>query len=227
MVLELTQPTSTNPITATCCRLTEPVKPVLILVEGVNDVEFLKRLTSKLHLRHASIPDLINLEAQGRVIFVPFGGGHILPWAQRFAPLDCPEFHLYDQELEPETQQRKQAVEVVNARSSCRALLLPQRSIECFLHPAAIFDAGGGEFSARPDEDMATAVARAWYTKQAPDPGWEQLPTRSRRRRAAQAKRWLNCEAVPHMTLGLLLQTDPTGQFLAWLRAIGNAVSDF
>jgi len=34
-------------------------------------------------------------------------------------------------------------------------------------------------------------------------------------------------EFLRRLTLGLLLQTDPTGEFLAWIRAIGTATADF
>lgn len=223
----LAHPPSRKSITSSGHCQIRPAVPVLIVVEGVHDVEFLRRLTSKLHPQHKSIPDLVRLEREARAIFIPFGGGHVLPWAQRFAPLQCLEFHLYDREIEPETAIRRQAVDVINARAGCRALLLPQRSLESYLHPAAIFDAGGGQYTAREDEDIATAVARAWYSRPSPERDWDQLPCRSRRRRAAHVKRWLNSEAVPHMTLGLLLQTDPTGEFLAWIRAIGTATADF
>lgn len=219
-------PSKTSVNAFTHCRTPSPA-PILVVVEGVHDVEFLRRLTSKLHSQHASIPDLASLERGQRVIFIPFGGGHILPWADRFAPLHCPEYHLYDREIEPETTQRRQVVELINSRAGCRALLLPQRSLESYLHPAAIFDAGGGQFSLRENEDVATAVARTWHSQQIPDLDWDTLPCRSRRRKAASAKRWLNYEAVPHMTLGLLMQADATGEFLAWLRAIGTEADDF
>lgn len=227
MALGLAHPPSRKPTTTSSGCQAPTAAPILIVVEGVHDVEFLRRLTSKLHLQHKSIPDLARLEREARVIFIPFGGGHVLPWAQRFAPLQCQEFHLYDREIEPETALRRQAVELINSRVGCQALLLPKRSLESYLHPAAIFDAGGGQFSPRETEDIATAVARTWYSKQATDPDWDELPSRSRRRKAAHVKRWLNSEAVPHMTLGLLLQTDPTGEFLAWIRSIETATDDF
>ena len=227
MVHGLAQPPSRKSTVTLGHRQAPSATPVLIIVEGVHDVEFLRRLSSKLHLQHHSIPDLARLESEARVIFIPFGGGDVLPWAQRFAPLQCPEFHLYDREIEPETALRQQAVEVINSRTGCQALLLPKRSLESYLHPAAIFDAGGGQFSPRENEDIATEIARTWYSKQPPDLAWNELPCRSRRRKAAHVKRWLNREAVPHMTLGLLLQTDPTGELLAWIKAIGTATDDF
>lgn len=204
-----------------------PFAPVLIIVEGVHDVEFLRKLTSKLHRQDVSIPDLAELEHDQLVIFIPFGGGHVLPWASRFAPLRCSEFHLYDREDEPETAIRRQAVDLIHARPGCRALLLTKRSLESYLHPAAIFDAGGGQFSEGYGEDVTTSVARSWFVNRPHDCDWQDLPPHARRRMATQAKRWLNSEAVPHMTLGLLMQTDPTSELLTWLRDIGTAVDDF
>jgi hypothetical protein len=97
-----------------------PFVPVLIVVEGAHDVEFLRRLTAHLHLEDASIPDLAAWEQDGAVIFIPFGGGNVLAWSSRFAPLSCAEFHLYDREIEPETAIRQQAVDRINARPDCR-----------------------------------------------------------------------------------------------------------
>ena len=47
------------------------------------------------------------MERHGELIFVPFGGGHVRAWSDRFAPLARPEFHLYDHELPPETELRQ------------------------------------------------------------------------------------------------------------------------
>ncbi len=163
----LAHPPSRKSITSYGHCQIRPAVSVLIVVEGVHDVEFLRRLTSKLHPQHKSIPDLVRLEREARAIFIPFGGGHILPWGQRFAPLQCPEFHLYDSEIEPETALRRQAVELNNKRAGCRALLLSQRSLESYLHPAAIFDAGG-------------ASTQPGRTKISP-PAWPVPGTRGRR----------------------------------------------
>lgn len=227
MVPTLAPPPSEIAIATSNARQLRRPGPTLIIVEGVHDVEFLRRLTSKLHVQDQSIPDLVDLERAAQVIFIPFGGGHVLPWAQRFAPLRCPEFHLFDRELAPETEIRQQAVDLINSRPSCRALLLPLRSLESYLHPAAIFDAGGGLVSLRPEDDIVTAVARTWHSKQELDLTWDELPCQSKRRKTAQVKRWLNKAVVSHMTLGLLLQMDPAGELLAWIKAIGTATDDF
>jgi len=200
---------------------------VLIVVEGVHDVEFLRRLTASLHIADPSIPDLGKLEQAGLVIFIPFGGGSVLAWSDRFAPLGCPECHLYDREVEPETAIRQEAVDRINARTDCRALLLGKRSLENYLHTAAIVNAGGGMIEVHDDNAVALSVARDWYQRQPHALAWDELPPRSRRRLAANSKRWLNTRAVDAMTLRMLNQRDPAGQLISWLREIAAAVDDF
>jgi len=204
----------------------EVPRPVLIVVEGILDVEFLRRLTAKLHLQDPTIPDLNALDQAQQVIFIPFGGGHVLPWTRRFEALQLPEFHLYDRELEPESALRRQAVELINNRPQCRALLIGRRSLENYLHLAAIIDAGGGLIQLDRDEDIAAAVAREWYLRKPHDRDWTELTPRARRGMIAHAKRWLNTAAVEHMTLGLLIHMDPAGDLIAWLREIARAAGD-
>ncbi len=198
--------------------------PVLIIVEGIHDVEFLRRLTANLHRTDTSIPDLGAREQAGLVVFVPFGGGSVLAWSNRFAPLRCREHHLYDREIEPETPVRQEAVDRINRRPNCHALLLRKRALENYLHTAAIVNAGGGLIVVNDDESMALAVARDWYRRQPQACPWDELTPRARRRIAARSKRWLNTVAVNAMTLGMLRQRDPEGELLAWLRKIAAAV---
>ena len=204
-----------------------PFVPVLIIVEGVHDVEFLRRLTASLHLADPSIPDLATWEQAGLVIFIPFGGGGVLAWSSRFAPLNCAEFHVYDREIEPETAVRREAVDRINARTDCRALLLSKRSLENYLHTAAIVNAGGGMIEVHDDNAVALSVARDWYSRQPRALNWDELPTRARRRLSSNSKRWLNSRAVDAMTLRMLNQRDPGGELISWLREIAAAVDDF
>ena len=200
--------------------------PVLIIVEGIHDVEFLRRLTANLHLADASIPDLAAGEQAGHVVFVPFGGGSVLAWSSRFAPLRHREFHLYDREIAPETPVRQEAVDRINRRPNCHALLLRKRALENYLHTAAIVNSGGGMIVVNDEASMALAVARDWYHRQPQACPWDALASRARRRIAARSKRWLNTVAVNAMTLGLLHQRDPAGELLTWLRKIAIAVED-
>ena len=80
-----------------------PRSPLLFLVEGIHDVAFLKRISRILAVEDDTCPDLAQLERQGELVFVPFGGGDVLLTARRFAPLELREFHVYDREIAPET----------------------------------------------------------------------------------------------------------------------------
>jgi hypothetical protein len=46
-------------------------------------VQFLKRISAILHRHNPVIPDLAGMEAGGKLVFVPFGGGDVRPWAFR------------------------------------------------------------------------------------------------------------------------------------------------
>src|SRR6185503_15091729 len=86
----------------------EPMnRPLLVLLEGANDVEFLMRIASRLHQELPTIPDLSHLQQTGRIVLVPLGGGDPAAWPDRLRPLELPEFHLYDREQQPETDVRQ------------------------------------------------------------------------------------------------------------------------
>lgn len=190
---------------------------MLIVVEGTNDVEFLVRLSRQLSISDPSILNLQPLIDTGRIVFVPFGGGNLAAWTDRFAPLACPELHLYDREVPPETERREQAVTHVVSRPGCRAFLTSKRALENYLHPQAIAVAGGGEITFGDDDCVTSVVARAWF-----EPGriWRELPGGVRSRFSQHAKRWLNTVAVEQMTVELLRQSDPSGDILEWFNAI-------
>jgi hypothetical protein len=67
--------------------------PLLVIVEGGNDIQFLRRASAILKAEDDALPDLSHLERRGRIVFVPFGGDP-RNWVFRFAELRRPEFHL-------------------------------------------------------------------------------------------------------------------------------------
>jgi hypothetical protein len=145
--------------------------PVLIVVEGPNDVQFLRRISRVLNSHNAALPDLAGVEQQGEVVFVPLGGGGVAAWADRLAPLGLPEFHLLDQELPPETEIRRAIVEKVNQRSSCYATLTRKRSVENYQHPRALELAGGTPIEFGDFDSLPELVAKASYDPIRPCPG--------------------------------------------------------
>jgi len=191
----------------------------MIIVEGTNDIEFLLRLSRRLSTTDASIPDLQALATAGLVVFVPMGGGNPAAWTDRFAPLGCPEFHLYDREVPPETELRQRAVTHVAARPQCRAFLTGKRALENYLHPLAIAAAGGGDITFGDADCVTTILARKWYE---PGRNWSEIPWRARSRFCQRAKRWLNTIAIEQMTADWLRQRDPANDLQGWFKAISQ-----
>lgn len=200
--------------------------PLLIVLEGANDLEFLIRIASRLQNDLPHIPDLGQMQAAERIVLVPVGGGDPASWPDRLRTLGLPEFHLYDREQQPETDVRLKAVAQVNARPGCRAALTSKRSLENYLHPLAIAAAGGGELAFGDDDPVSLLLARHRCEQTSPTVSWDGLTRRSQRRLSAHAKRWLNRVAVEQMTAALLAERDPAGELLGWLQVIQQLVRE-
>lgn len=195
---------------------------VLVVVEGTNDVEFLKRASAVLHTHDRALPNLEAMQERGQLIFLPFGGGGVASWAERLAPLRLPEFHLYDHELPPETELRRAAVAQVNRRPNCFATLTAKRSVENYLHPQAISSAIGIEVEFADFDPLAELTAKRSYLREDPETPWELLPRRARKRLTHRAKRLLNTRAASRMTAELFADRDPQGEVLSWMVAINE-----
>lgn len=193
---------------------------VLVIVEGPHDIEFLRRVSAMLHADDPALPDLASMEREGELIFVPFGGGDLWLWVDRLAPLQRPEFHLYDRESPPETELRRRAAAMVNMRPGCVARLTAKRSAENYLHPAAIQEVSGVEIQVSDDCDVADLLARQSHLRQGGQQPWEELPRGTLKRRRNRVKKWLVTKAVERMTPERLSQRDPEGEVASWLRTI-------
>jgi len=198
---------------------------LLVLVEGTNDIEFLRRLGHLLHQDDPRLPDLANMEFLGELVFVPFGGGDVRAWSNRLAPLGLPELHLYDAELAPETASRIHSAAIVNQRPNCRAFVTTKRCLENYLAPAALWDARGIHIQFGDHDDVAELAARCCYEQWVTDVPWETLPGRARKRQRERAKRWLNTEGADHMEAARLAERDPLGEVRSWLRAAADLAS--
>ena len=199
----------------------DPVR-VLLVVEGTNDIEFLRRISRMLHSHAPSLPELGDMENQGELVFIPFGGGHVAAWAHRLAPLGKPEFHLYDHELPPETDHRREAAESVNLRAQCRAVLTRKRSLENYLHPLAISLAGAIDVAFDDFDSVAEMTAKRLHQRGVNETPWELLSRRARSRMTHRAKRWLNTEVADQMTPDLLKERDPDGEVISWIQSISR-----
>jgi hypothetical protein len=192
---------------------------LLVIVEGPHDIEFLKRISAILSAADPTLPDLAAMERRGEVVFVPAGGGDLWLWADRFAPLELAEFHLYDREERPESGRRQRIAEAVNRRPWCRAAVTAKRSLENYLHPAAIQEVCGIKLDFTDDDPVADRLAEQLYRTEGELP-WSELPRRVLTRRRNRVKRWLHTKAAERMTSARLAETDPKGEVRFWLASI-------
>lgn len=197
--------------------------PVLLVVEGILDVAFLTRLAAVLHAADATIPNLAQHVANGNLVMLPIGGGNLTLWMDRLAPLGCVEFPLNDRESLPETARRQRVIAEINARPNCFAVLTRKRSLENYLHPAAIAAVTDVEMRVDDDRDVVTTILTA---RAATHPNLSSSAWRDRRRQAFRLKRLLNTHAVDHMTTALLAQRDPDQELLHWFRRLGQNLPD-
>jgi hypothetical protein len=78
-----------------CCNSnTSSSRPLLLVLEGQNDYEFLRRMSARVHEENREIPSLAHAIEQGSIIIAPVGGGDPATWPDRFAALGLQEFHL-------------------------------------------------------------------------------------------------------------------------------------
>jgi len=172
------------------------------------------------------IPDLAELASIGAVVFIPFGGGNPLSWTTRLESLHCPEFHLYDRELPPESTARLIAATRVNQRPGCCAFVTTNRALENYLHPQALTEASGGEclVTFGPEDCVATRAAQHCHQRRS-HRAWRDVPRLERTKLIQKSKRWLNTVAVRHMSAALLEESDPQKDVRHWLRTIQTMLS--
>lgn len=193
---------------------------LICIVEGANDIEFLVRISRIIATARPGIPDLASLQKAGELAILPRGGGDLLFWADRLAPIGAKQFHLSDREIEPECNSRQQAVRIINRRAGCRAAVTRKRTLENYLHPAAIFEARGVYVEFHDQDDVAEVVARRSLAARIRTPPWANLPSRARKRLCYRVKKWLNTEAVDRMTYEHLVERGGAEEIASWLSTI-------
>lgn len=208
------------------CKPANSDMKLIVVVEGVHDIAFLRGISAMLHAHEPDLPDLGAMEHRGQLVFVPWGGVDLMQWTHRLAPLAKPEFHVCDREASPETELRWQYASVVNSRLGCCAVVTSKRSMENYVHPAAIREADGVDVEFGNDDDVADLIARSRYARDYPDESWDELPRRAKTRRRNRVKRWLNRAAVERMTPQRLAEQDPQGEVRSWLEMMLGLIHD-
>ncbi len=104
-------------------------------VEGKHDISFLGHISKILAATESDIPDLIEAEKSGALVFVPLGGSSLDLWRNRLVNLNRPEFYLTDRDKTPPNPAKYQKqVNDWNARHNCKAWVTSKRELENYLH---------------------------------------------------------------------------------------------
>ncbi len=193
---------------------------LFIGVEGRHDINFLCGMSRILHAADASVPDLYDLESEGRIIFFPMGGANLALWASRTARLNIPEFYIQDSDTTTvgETSPHQTEVDEAHRKPNCTAVLTRKREMENYLHPDAIKEARADvEIRFGDYDDVPELAAKTVHEASDSDKAWDELREEKRGKKVSQAKKWMNTEAVARMTPQLLAERDPVGEVRGWI----------
>lgn len=196
------------------------LQKLLILTEGVHDIQFLRHAGRMLRTLDPQLPDLDQLESAGRLLFLPLGGGGACTWVRRFESLRCRECYILDRETMPQTLEREHAAECINRRAGARAFLTKKRGIENYFHSAAISESLGVEVDCGDDNDVAAAVAEQLLHRSQSKATWQSLSPHDRKRRRDRVKRILHARSLDHMTASRIGERDVHDEIRTWLLVI-------
>jgi len=200
-----------------------PVPRLLVVMEGANDVSFLKGMSQALHRHLDEVPDLAAAEADGRVMFLHLAGQVTDVTTCRYASLGLPEFHLYASKSRSQLEWRQPIVEALQQRPNCAAFLTRKRSFENYLHPKVVYTCRGETIDIADDTDVPEALAARFV--EGDGACWAEMSRRHRRRNFHEARKWLCTIAVRDMTLNLLEQRDPPYELIDWLMTVDSLIA--
>lgn len=196
--------------------------PLIFVVEGPNDVHFLRRISRLIHDRDPALPNLQALERSSDLVFLPVGGNGPADWLQHLDSLGRSRLYLFDREVPPESASRWNAVQRLNRGRNQRGFITGKRTLENYLHPQAVANVLGFPVSFSDHDSVAEVVASSQLLHKQPQFAWSSLSVRTRKRHKDRAKRWLNTIAVEQMTYEQYLERDPIGEIRSWLMAVAE-----
>lgn len=207
---------------------------LFIGVEGKNDIIFLHNISKKLASEGVNVPDLEQLEIEGKLLFFPLGGSTLALWASRLEALNRPEFHLYDRDNPPPDLAAHQAqVDEVNERENCTARSTNKKELENYIHKIAIEQAYAldgydieilNNFEAF--DDVPVEVAKIVHEASESPTVWEGLEEEKKEEKESRAKKMINRNATKLMTMELLDEIDPDGELIGWLNEIKSIIEE-
>ncbi len=186
---------------------------VIVCVEGLHDIRFLKRIGRLLRSADATLPDL---DSDPRIAMILLGGSTLQEWVNDhfLRNIGLPEIHVYDRDVLQTNGQYKyqEAANTVNGRGdSSKAFLTQKREMENYLHPDAVSEAFHGHLAmpvlvtitddSDVEGDIRSAIGRGMVNRRS-------------------LKHWLNADAAIRMTVSRLEGRNGKEEIVSWLREI-------
>ncbi|NKI22886.1 ATP-binding protein [Paenibacillus dendritiformis] len=186
--------------------IAEPIinsHPILICVEGSNDVSFIKHISRLIHENNPSLPDL---NTDKRVVILPLGGSTLNEWVKHryLKNLGLIEIHIYDRDKQPPDKPKySSAANAVNKRNDGSiAFITNKKELENYIHPACIREVMGLDISFNDFDDVPKMICEQSEMNE------------------STIKKWLNDKVVKLMTYEQLCEMDPVGEITAWFQEI-------
>jgi len=199
---------------------------VFVGMEGKNDIEYLCRISKILSDAGENIPDLNNAESSGKLVFIPLGGSNLALWVSRLAVLNRPEIHFFDRDtVPPALPKYESTVLAINAQPQSEAIVTSKLETENYIHPDAI---GAAKPSILPLPtlgdyvDVPMTLADHIHSQSGSTQAWASLDSEKQKKKESRVKRWINRDAVDHMTPTLLSAIDSSDDIRTLLRKIGS-----
>jgi hypothetical protein len=198
---------------------------LLICVEGPNDISFLKNLSSIIRQINPLLPDL---SSDPRVAIFPLGGGTLKDWVNNnyLAGLLKPEFHIYDRDEQVNPPYQAAANAVIARGEANYAILTTKRECENYIHNDAINRVLGIALPVCNDfDDIPELVAERLHILNGGLVAWADLDSDQKAKKRNRAKKKLNCDVVPQMTVAELQIIDANNEIVSWFQEILNRLN--
>ena len=200
---------------------------IFVGVEGTNDINFLRGISSMLKNAGESGPDLSKLEDNGILMFVPLGGSNLSLWVTRLAGLARPEYYIFDRDAQPpEPPKYQEQIDAFNTRADCHAQATSKKEMENYIHPDAIKAALNVEVSFGDFDDVPDLVAQKVHEESESSTPWVNVDVEAKEKKKSRAKKRLNMECPEVMTPQMLDAIDSAGDIRSWLLDIASLVGE-
>lgn len=224
IVILSNQPNIFRQIADTLGMLPSPLSPqLLVCVEGPNDVNFFKIISSTINQVR---PDLPDLSTDDRVVIFPLGGSTLKDWvtSDYLQRLNIPQYHIYDLDDQAAPPYLASCNEVRARGGRNWAELTVKREIENYLHPNIIQQVFGFQVAFNDMDDVPEIVASMQHNAASPNP-WNTLDEVKKKKKCSQVKRKLNSEVAQLMTWADIQEADPNGDMTRWLDEIKQRIN--